>query len=253
MGDVLELTIYVEDGDNINGPHIVRQKPKPEFTFKVVSKPELEDNPDRERHWTGQPVRADHHGSQRRPERISRRPMKTRPNLKTQRCRKRTPIVEDEPIFKSVTATSQRSLQQVGKNRAEIEVVALAFREMLDELGNNQDHRERIRGKPPQLDHPASRPDFMRLTFVDFRQSLESFRAVHAQNQDPADEIGADCLNNVESRCWKKCGEVLREMDDLFGFLAMQRNLTEIINGTEAAKQQADKEAFEQLKKLGLD
>ena len=38
---MLILTVYTEDGDNINGPHIVRQKPQPEYIFKVVSQDEL--------------------------------------------------------------------------------------------------------------------------------------------------------------------------------------------------------------------
>ena len=65
-GDVLVLTVYSEDGDNINGPHIVRQKPKPEYVFKVVSRDELMDDFVPERTGPVEPVPADHHRSGRR-------------------------------------------------------------------------------------------------------------------------------------------------------------------------------------------
>jgi hypothetical protein len=41
VGEVLHLSVYAEDGDDINGPHGSRGRPTPEYVFKVVSREEL--------------------------------------------------------------------------------------------------------------------------------------------------------------------------------------------------------------------
>lgn len=246
VGDVLELTIYTEDADDINGPHIIRQKPKPEYTFKVVSEDELLDI-----------LYQKELGLMSRFQQIITEVEGVRDDLvkaqsemaELNKLREMNPNVEDEAVFKSITATSQRSIQQAGKNQNETRAVADSFREILEELGNNGiASRNMVESLRRLIIQPMDR--ITQNDFSNVKGSLESFRAVHAQNQN-ADEAIGTALGDVNNML-VGLNQVLKELEDLLGWQRLQRNLKEVIEGTEEAKRQADKEAIEQLNKLKL-
>ncbi len=238
--------MYTEDGDNINGPHIIRKKPKPEFLFKVVSQDELLAILYQKELGLAsrfqqiitevEGVEADLQKAQELTAALMALKQKN-PNLNA----------EQEDSFKSITATSTRSLQQVGKNQSETRAVELSFREIIAELNNNgmvtvdATLHEDIIDSLKRIDDN----DFPRV-----QGTLERFRNIHSSGKNAGESVGQslqatrDMLVNMKS--------VAEKIDLMIGIHAMTENLKNIIQGTEAAKQQANKEGLDQLNKLKL-
>lgn len=247
-GDMLALTVYSEDGDNLNGPHIVRKKPKPEFTFKVVSQDELLAilyQKELGLLSRFQQIITELEGVEADLQKASG----LAGELNALRQNNPNVNVQEEESFKSVTATSTRSIQQIAKNESETRAVEASFREIIEELGNNGI-------ASPAMVESLYRDIINPLKAIGDRDyprvqnSLENFRSVHARADDSAESIQTS-LDDVKTLL-TNMKQVLFDMDQLVGFHAMTNNLKNIIEGTEAAKQEAAKEALEQLNKLKL-
>ena len=243
-GDVLVLTVYAEDGDNINGPHIVRQKPKPEYNFKIVSSDELLAI-----------LFQKELGLLSRFQQIITEIEAVEADLQKgislsdelNQLRQNNPNVEDEESFKSLTATATRSLQQIGKNESETRAVEASFREIIDELNNNG-----MVGVDETL-HRDIIASLKRIGDNDFPNvggALQRFRDVHASAKDSRESV-----QDSRKATQDLIANMLRvkEMIELMiGFHSVTKELKDMIQGTEAAKQQANKEGLEQLNKLKL-
>lgn len=248
VGDVLVLTIYSEDGDNINGPHIVRQKPKPEYVFKVVSSDELlAILYQKELGLLSRFIQIISEV-----EKVKEDLVKAQAELAALTALKQKDpnlVLEDQNEFKSVEATSTRSIQQAAKNLSETRAVEMSWREIVAELGNNRietaqmvDSLNRLIIDPMKQ---ISDRDFKNLV-----GSLDQFKLAHAGGQSSADDI-QKCLNDVTTLL-EHMQQVKKEMEDLIGFQQLPRALMEIMQGTEEAKKQTEKENLNQLEKLKL-
>jgi hypothetical protein len=86
--------------------------------------------------------------------------------------------------------------------------------------------------------------------FPKVQESLELFRGDHAGGKDAEPSL-ADSLRETQAML-DHMRKVLFDMDQLVGFHAMTNSLKDIIQGTDAARQQANKEGLDQLNKLKL-
>lgn len=244
VGDVLHLTVYVEDGDNINGPHIVRQKPKPEYIFKVVSPDELMlilSQKELGLLTRFQQIKTEVEGVEK--DLVGAESQLA--DLNALRQNNPNASLDDEESFKAVTATSARSIQQIGKNKGETGAVAASFRDIIAELDNNG---------MTSIDRSLHQ-DIIRLLdrihntdFPEVQDALNRLRDVHVRGSNASGELeeSQQAVKNMLSNM-KKAIEV---MDLLVGFHALTKSLKETIKGTEEAKQKAAEEAIKQLEEL---
>ncbi|MCA9070207.1 MAG: hypothetical protein KDA84_14840, partial [Planctomycetaceae bacterium] len=244
VGDVLHLTVYVEDGDNINGPHIVRQKPKPEYIFKIVSPDELMailSQKELGLLTRFQQIKTEVEGVQKDLTSAG----SELEALNTLRANNPNASLEDEESFKAVTATSARSIQQVGKNEGETGAVLASWRDIIAELDNNQ-----MTSVDRTLHQDVIRilERIYKSDFSEVRDDLNQLRDVHTRNADATEQL-AQCNQSV-ANLLSDIDKAIEVMDLLVGIHVMTKELKDIIEGTEAAKQQSAKEAIKQLEEL---
>ncbi len=248
VGDVLVLTVYTEDGDNINGPHIVRQKPKPEYIFKIVSQDELLAilyQKELGLLSRFQQIITEVKG-------VEADLIKAQSDLAALNALKQNDpnvSLEDQEEFKSLTATSTRSIQQAGKNLSETRAVEASFREIVAELGNNRiASAQMVESLHRDIITPLKQISDM--DFKNVLESLEQFKIVHAGEQDSAQEIQSS-LTDVQTML-DHMAKVLKDLDDLIGYHQLTTILKEVIEGTEEAKRITEKEQLKQLDNLKL-
>ncbi len=251
-GDVLVLTVYSEDGDNINGPHIVRQKPKPEYIFKVVSRDELMAilyqkelgllSRFQQIITEVEGVEADLAKAGTDSDQFNKLRDKQNRTAEEQKTM--------GELDSSLTAVATRSIQQIAKNKLETYAVEASFLEILDEMANNGIESASMVAKLHELIidplHRIGENDFPRVD-----RSLVRYKNVQENGQNANQAIGeshddvAAMLENMQ--------KVLGEMQELASYQELAKNVQQMINETEAAKQKAQKEAADQLKKLNLE
>lgn len=256
IGQQLTLFVYARDADDLNGPHETRGESR---TFKIVTKEEL----------IG--ILYERELNLRRQfEQIIAEIERTKKDLLDHRR-----ISEDLDQLRvrissgAATAGSaqqanswavdvincaDRSLHQIGKNRAETAAILESFRRILEELVNNrvQERQWNDRIRDDIIDPLA------RITNIDFPQADESIGLFHQDNEagrDPKPSI--DTSVETLNRMLVDMRAVLAEIEDLAEFHEALKDLEKLLeeqqNVYDATRKKQVEDVKEKLKGLGLD
>ncbi|MBW3539732.1 MAG: hypothetical protein KY476_05630 [Planctomycetes bacterium] len=245
IGQTLRLTVFVEDGDNVNGPHSIYAQPVPEYTFKVVSNEELLSI-----------LFQKEIGLRSRFEQIIREVTDTRRELFEARGRLEEMAAlsgstgqqaQSDGLRSSVQTTAERAIIQVAKNAQETKTVEVSFGDILDEMVNNavltEKMLERIRDK---IVRPLGSINDIDFKAVD--RAVGAFRAVHGQRRDATQEL--DRTLDEFDRMLANMHLVLAEMEDLAKFHESIEELRKIITEEQEIRDRTQQELEDILKKL---
>lgn len=255
VGQKLTLTVFAEDGDNLNGPHTSRT---PEAKFEIVTAEEL-----LRRLYVREIER------RKQFEQIIKEVDESRQLLVENRFlwRELNEPSED-PTDKSsaeeldrkkqkLNSTPDRLLAKIAKNKAECEGVQQEFRDILDELVNNGVHTEAMVERIDEL--IVQRLDDINQKDIEaIDGALRLFkRSLDPTKQDDPETRIADGLEQYNLTLIHM-RQVLSEMQDLAEFHEAITNLKKIITDQKDVIQdtenEATKNAIEKLKGLqGLD
>lgn len=242
-GEQLLLTVYTRDGDNINGPHEVRQRPKPEYLFKVVSRDELLAI----LYQKNLSLLARFEQIIKEIEIVEKDLFKSGEEADQMKTLKDNGEQEEEGygvLRSSVSSISKRSVQQINKNHAESREVYYSFEAILQEMANNAIESGAMVKKLQEL---IIRP-LRRINDEDFPnvdRALVKFKDVHENGDDPHEAI-EDSIAEVQSML-AAMRLVLNEIRELASYQELANNLKKMIEATEAAKRKAAKEQTDRL------
>lgn len=247
LGEKLTLSVYAEDGDDLNGPH--RSRGKPSYTFTIVSNEELLSI-----------LYQKELNLRRRFEQIIAEVKETQEDLNAalekvgERERLRQEAGDDSNrqeeianLTMAIAVTGERSIHKANKNAGESKDIEVRFDDILQELVNNAVHTrqmvERIEGlivKP-----------LRNINDVDFSEvdlALGAFKVANEQGDDPTAELEhsleqiAIMLEHME--------RVLSEMEDLATFHEAIADLQNIIEAQQDVKDQTEKKRLDSIKTL---
>jgi len=232
VGQKLTLTVYAQDGDNLNGPHTSRGE---QYVFQIVSDEDLlsliyarELNLRRRFEQIISEVEGSqkdlilHHTRVQEGKALRARPVE--PGKEKER------ETELRELDTAVAVCAERALHQIRKNAGETAAIEDSFRAILEELVNNAVHTrqmvDRIEGlivRPlagiNQSDFPAS------------DRALGLFKLANDKGEDPTPRIqdSAETLGAMLARM----RAVLNEMEDLVKFHEAVQRLKHIIEDEE--------------------
>jgi len=253
VGQKLRLTVYAEDGDNLNGPHSQRGQV---FVFTIVSSEELLSQ-----------LYIKELNLRRRFEQIIKEITEARQDLVLHRGRAEKAktlkaagapagkeseyLSQLDDIRTAVISSAERTLHQVGKNHNEAMAIEKDFRELLEELVNNSVHTpkmvNRIRGLIVKPMHGINEKDFPACD-----RAVGLFRLANEKGNDPIPRID-DSTAEIDTML-VHMRAVLKEMQDLVKFHEAIRNLKKIIDDEQAVrnetKRRRDADTIKKLKGL---
>jgi hypothetical protein len=250
IGQKLTLTVFAEDGDNLNGPHAARGK---RYPFKIVSNEELLSI------LYGKELNL-----RQRFEQLIEEVQQTEKDLflhrrrvqeaKQLRAGSPKPGQEQEyrrklqEIDTAVAVCAERGLHQVRKNTNESIGIEESFRDILEELVNNSIHSQAVVGRIGDL---IVKP-LHEINTVDFPAvdaSIALFKLANDQGHDPTPRIDQG-LEEI-SKMLVRMRAVLKEMQDLVKFHELVKNLKSMIEGQEKLTEETKRERKRNiLKKL---
>jgi hypothetical protein len=225
-GQKLTLTVYARDGDNLNGPHETQGQ---QFTFKIVTSDEILGLLyEREINLRRQFEQIISEVEKTRKDLLDHRELLDELNqLKSSESRTTDQNNRIEEIEVALTNCAERSLFQIGKNRAETASIREAFDNMLEELVNNGVHTRQmterlhltiltplkmiLEGPPPD----AKADDLLKYkgNFPTADALVGRFRQVMEEQVSPAQHLDAS-VDEI-SRMLARMREVLSEMAQL--------------------------------------
>jgi hypothetical protein len=252
IGQELTLTVYAEDGDDVNGPHSTQGE---KYRFRVVSNEELLSI------LYGREL-----GIRRRFEQIIEEVQETRQDLTLHRERlaeadklRAAGNQQDKlkEIDDAVGNSAGRNFHQVSKNHSETRDVTQSFRELLEELSNNGVHTdEQVRRIEALIVAPLD--EITKIDFPAVLTTVNLFKQAHEKGADSRRQIG-DSIETLDALLLHM-QKVLDEMEDLVEFHEALKDLETIIQQQtdleKATLEKQKKEAIEKLKnlkRLGLD
>jgi hypothetical protein len=255
IGQELTLTVYAEDGDDVNGPHSTHGE---KYRFRVVSNEELLSI------LYGREL-----GIRRRFEQIIEEVEETKQDLALHRERlaEADKLRADgngqkqqdklQEIDAAVGNSAGRSFHQVSKNHSEARDVAQSFLELLEELSNNGVHTdEQVRRIEALIVAPLD--EITKIDFPAVLTTVNLFKQTHEKGADSRRQIG-DSIETLDTLLLHM-QKVLDEMEDLVEFHEALKDLETIIQQQtdlkKATLERQKKEAIERLKNLkglGLD
>jgi hypothetical protein len=245
IGQTLKLTVFAEDGDDVNGPHSIYATPRPEYTFKVVTDDELLSI-----------LFQKELGLRSRFEQIISEVEGTRKELadaqtgleELKRLRSTGGAAERVQLVSGAIQTAaDRSTIQVNKNALETRSVEIGFSEILDELENNglltPNMAERLRDRVVKTLN-----DITENRFRSVDRAVGAFRTVHEEGGDPA----ADLRRAVEEidLMLELMRQVLAEMEDLAKFNELRDELRKMISAQEGVRKSTQQELEDLLRRL---
>ena len=245
VGQTLVLTVFAEDGDDINGPHSIYAIPRPEYTFKVVTDDELLSI-----------LFQKELGLRSRFEQIISEVEATRQELDRSRVdldelkqlRSSGGAAERmQPLSGAIQTAADRATIQVNKNALETKGVEIGFAEILDELENNglltPNMAERLRDRVVK-----SLNDITENRFRAVDRAVGAFRAVHEEGGDPT----ADLRRAIEEidQMLELMRQVLAEMEDLAKFNELREELRKMISAQEDVREGTQQRLEDLLKRL---
>jgi hypothetical protein len=245
----LTLTVFAEDGDNLNGPHRSRSE---RFVFKIVSNEELLSL-----------LYEREINLRRRFEQIIQEVKDKRDDLVKHRelyQEGQALLKADEPnqnqkridvIHNQVVVCAERSLHDIPKNHNETIAIEESFREILKELVNNGVHKTQMVERLGELIvtplHQITEKDFPTVN-----AAVYLFKAANDKNQDPTSKI--DLSINEINTMLVHMERVLAEIKDLAEFHETLRDLKQIIDLqkglAEETKSEQKRKFIERLQKL---
>ena len=258
-GQKLTLTVYARDGDNLNGPHESRSK---EYTFKIVTADELLGLLyEREINLRRQFEQIISEVERTRKDLLDHRLM-TGELAQLKASNSRT-IEQDnrlEEIEVALTNAAERSLFQIGKNRADTAAVLDTFENILEELVNNGVHTRQmtaslnqsilaplrliVSGPPPVTDQADY--DQFAGNFPDADSLVGLFRQAMEEELDP--EARIDASTKEISMMLVRMRGVLSEMAELAELHEAIAELKEISDDFEELRKKTIEERKNSLK-----
>ena len=253
VGQKLRLTVYAEDGDNLNGPHSSRGQV---FVFTIVSGEELLSQ-----------LYIKELGLRHRFEQIIKEITETRQDLvlhrgraeKAKALKAKGPAAGKEAEFQTrlddiqlaVVTSAERALHQIGKNHNEAQALEQDFRELLEELVNNAVHTQKMVNRIKSLIvkpmHGINETDFPACD-----RAVGLFRLANEKGTDPIPRID-DSVTDIDTMLIHMQA-VLKEMQDLVKFHEAIRNLKKIIDDEQDVrrntKKRRDADTIKKLKGL---
>ena len=252
IGDVLPLSIYAEDGDDINGPHGTRGQPKPEYVFRVVSQEELltilyqkelgllarfeqvideVGGTDANKPATG--VLAE---------------LQTAAGLANEIAS--DSAADSESVREKrleLTSIATRSLQKISKDASDTRSIQQDFEEILEELGNNGiANPKMVQSLRELIIEPLDRISERRFPAVD--QALLKFKDIQQEQADSRTAI-ADSISETQVLL-RDLRAVLKEMRELASYQELVGNLQQMIEATKKAKELAEEQQVDELNKV---
>jgi hypothetical protein len=250
VGQKLTLTIYAQDGDNLNGPHFSRGE---QYAFQIVSDEDLLSilySRELNLRRRFEQIISEVEGTQkdlilhrtRVQEGKALRGQPAEPGKEKDRDR------ELRELDTAIAVCAERSLHQIRKNAGETAAVEDSFRAILEELVNNAVHTrqmvDRIEGlivKPlatiNQADFPTS------------DQTLGLFKLANEKGDDPTGRI--DDSAAALGAMLVHMRAVLSEMEDLVKFHeAVQRLKAIIVDEEKIGEDTQDLRKKQRLKEL---
>lgn len=250
VGQKLNLSVFAQDGDNVNGPHTARGQP---YAFTIVSPEELlsilftrELNLRRQFEQIIRETEAVQQDLVQHRERAA----------EAQRLRGSSGLSPEQKeqvssINTAVSVCAERTLHQVRKNASETAAVEGAFRGIFEELVNNAIYTgpmvERIEGL-------VIRP-LNQINEIDYPQvdgAVGLFRLANEKGNDPVPAIDDSVARVDEMLVHMKA--VLNEMQDLLELHEAIRDLKSIIDDegklAEETKEDRKKKLIEGLRDL---
>lgn len=234
-GETLQLMIWASDADNLNGPNWTRGRPKPEFTFKVVSPNELLDI-----------LYERELGYLARFEQIMEEVRGVQRDLNLAKSDADqlfgaggVESAESRTIRSGINSISKRSIQQLNKNSGETKDVRQGFESVLQELANNSiESKNMVQSLRELIVEPLHG-----ITDNDFPAAdtaLVQFRNVHEEGRDPREAIG-NAQAEVDSLL-QRLDVVYQEMLKLVGYQELLRNLNEMIGDAAETRRLTEEE-----------
>lgn len=252
IGDVLHLSIYAEDGDDINGPHGTRAQPKPEYVFRVVSQEELltilyqkelgllarfeqvideVGGTDENKPPTG--VLAE-----------LQEALELAAGLTSTA---QSSSEADREKRAELTSIATRSLQKINKDAGDTRSIQQDFEEILEELGNNGiANPKMVQSLRELIIEPLDRIGERRFPAVD--QALLRFKDAQDEEADAQSAI-ADSIRETQALL-RDLRVVLKEMRELASYQELVGNLQQMIEATKKAKELAEEQQVDELNKV---
>ncbi|MCA9117653.1 MAG: hypothetical protein KDA79_21430, partial [Planctomycetaceae bacterium] len=238
VGQKLTLTVYAEDGDDRNGPHISRSKPVPAYTFRIVTNEELLSL------LYGRELNL-----RRRFERIIEEVTETRDDVVTHRERAEELLklrenstaenaTERARLQTAITVSAERASHQVLKNASELRAIEQAFRDILEELVNNAVHtRQMVDRIDSLIVEPMKQINDDEFPAAD--QAIGLFRLRSEQGNNPVQPMG-QAIESLD-RILERMNAILSEMKDLVEFHEALQDLENIIQQEEELSEETRK------------
>jgi hypothetical protein len=255
-GQKLTLTVYAEDGDDLNGPNTSRSD---SYAFKIVSDEELltmlygkELNLRRQFEQIIKEVEGTQADLVLHRGRVQEaKTMKAASPKDEERGKHEEQLKEIET---AIVVTAERSLHQVRKNAAETAAIEGSFGEILEELVNNAVHTQqqvdRIEGL---IVKPLNNVNVVHYPNVD--QLLGLYKLANEKGNDPTGAIDESVKAIGEMLTQMK--NVLEEMRDPVEFHEMVKELKVIIEDQDGVmsdvKRRRKEQLLKSLKDLGSD
>ena len=249
VGQKLTLTVFAQDGDNLNGPHHSRSE---RFVFKIVSNEELLSL-----------LYEREINLRRRFEQIIQEVKDKRSDLIKHRELHQEGLAllkADDPmqhqkrigqIRNQVAVCAERSLLDIAKNHNETIAIEESFREILKELVNNGVHKSQMVERLEEL-IVSPLNEITEKDFPAVNAAVYLFKAANDKEQDPTSKI--DLSINEITTMLAHMERVLAEIKDLAEFHETLRDLKQIIDLqkglAEETKSEQKRKFIERLQKL---
>jgi hypothetical protein len=245
VGQTLKLAVFIEDGDDLNGPHSVYATPRPEYTFKIVTDEELlsilfqKELGLRSRF---EQIISEVEGTRQELD-------ETQPRLDELKQLKSNAGAAErvQLVSGAIQTAADRSTIQVNKNAQETKSIEIGFAEIVNELENNglltPNMAERLRDRIVK-----SLSDIADNRFRAIDRAVGAFRAVHEEGGDP----GAELRRSIEEidLTLELMRQVLAEMEDLAKFHELQEELRKMISNQQDIRRGTQQRLEDLLKKL---
>jgi hypothetical protein len=253
IGQKLSVSVFAEDGDDLNGPNSSRGET---YNFRIVSSEELLSI-----------LYTKELNLRRRFEQIIQEVDQTGKNIVLHRVRvqqsqalqQESEIGEEaqktiDATNTAVTVAAERALNQIRKNSQEVADITFGFAEILDELVNNGVHTRQM---VDRIDGLIVRPlkGLSETGFPRVDQSLGLFKLANEMGHDPTPRMD-DSIAAIDTLL-RQMKAILSEMEDLVEYHEVLKDLKQIMDAQNELKgkteQARKKNILNKLKGFDLD
>ena len=251
VGQRLALTVFAEDGDNLNGPHVAHGEV---FSFTIVTPEELlaqlydkELNLRQRFEQIRREVQGVRDDIAQHRQRYEESEMP--PDSSTDASAQSSLEAEWEQVLIAVSASADRSLHQVRKTHTESRAVEVGFEDIREEMVNN---RVDVRTALLRIDSGILKPlhEINEVIYPVVDQRVGLFRLANETGTDPRATMD-DSLAGLD-RLLSRMDDVLEQMKDRKGYNELIQALQDLIDRqtdvNEATRKEQERRLFELLK-----